>query len=219
MRLGLLTTQYKLSFQRMDRLSQIAQKYITDKGIGGHNYTPIYDKYFNEFVHKGITFLEVGIGGYIYPDKGGGSLNMWAEYFGNAKIIGVDLYDKSKIQLDKRVEIHKFGQDDGAAFANLFKSNLPDIVIDDASHINDLTIQTFKIIFPYLKEGSIYVIEDTHTSYWKENYRGSNDLTSKTTAIGYFQHLSHSLQLESDLKNEFNIKSIHFYRQQIFIFK
>jgi cephalosporin hydroxylase len=96
---------------------------------------------------------------------------------------------------------------------------VPDIVIDDASHINDLTIQTFKIVFPYLKEGAIYVVEDTHTSYWEENFRGTTDLESKETAIGYFRHQLHSLQIESGVENYFGIKSIHFYPKQIFIFK
>ena len=203
----------------MDKLSLIAQKYDTDKGLQHHGYTPIYDKYFSQFVGKGITFLEIGIGGYEYNDRGGGSLNMWAEYFQNAKVIGVDLYDKSQIKKDKRVEVHKFSQIDGMAFYNLFQHGVPDIVIDDASHINDLTIQTFKIVFPYLKEGAIYVIEDTHTSYWQENFRGTTDLNSKDTAIGYMTSLVHQLHIESREQNYFGIKSIHFYKQQIFIFK
>jgi len=203
----------------MDLLSQIATKYDTDKGLQHHGYTEIYDKYFHDFIGKGITMLEIGVGGYHFNNRGGGSLNMWAEYFDNARIIGVDLYDKSAIKKDHRVELHKFSQDDGMAFYNLFQQVIPDIVIDDASHINDLTIQTFKIVFPYLKEGAIYVVEDTHTSYWKENFRGTTDLESKETAIGYFRHQLHSLQIESGVENYFGIKSIHFYPKQIFIFK
>lgn len=203
----------------MDKLSQIAQRHGTDKGLQHHGYTPFYDKYFNQFIGKGITFLEIGIGGYEYKNRGGGSLNMWAEYFENAKIIGVDLYDKSEIKKDARVEIHKFSQDDGMAFFNLFQQGIPNVVVDDASHINELTIQSFKVIFPYLKDGAIYVIEDAHTSYWNENFRGTDDLESKETAIGFFRHQLHSLQVESGLPNIYGIKSIHFYPKQIFIFK
>lgn len=203
----------------MDRLSQIAQKHDTDKGLNYHGYTPVYDKYFSQYVGKGITFLEIGIGGYEFNDRGGGSLNMWAEYFENAKIIGVDLFDKSQIKKDSRVEIHKFSQDNGMAFFNLFQQGIPDIVIDDASHRNDLTIQTFKIVFPYLKEGGIYVVEDTHTSYWKEHFNGTNNLESQETIIGFFRNQLHSLQIESGVENYFGIKSIHFYNKQIFIFK
>ena len=203
----------------MDKLSKIAQKHDTDKGLNHHGYTPIYDKYFNQYVGKSITFLEIGIGGYEFNNRGGGSLNMWAEYFENAKIIGVDLYDKSQIKKDSRVEIHKFSQDHGMAFFNLFQQGIPDIVIDDASHRNDLTIQTFKIVFPYLKEGAIYVVEDTHTSYWKEHFNGTNDLESQETIIGFFRNQLHSLQIESGVENYYGIKSIHFYNKQIFIFK
>ena len=203
----------------MDKLSKIAQKHDTDKGLNHHGYTPVYDKYFNQYVGKGITFLEIGIGGYEFNDRGGGSLNMWAEYFENAEIIGVDLYDKSQIKKDSRVQIHKFSQDNGMAFFNLFQQGIPEIVIDDASHRNDLTIQTFKIVFPYLKEGAIYVVEDTHTSYWKEHFNGTNDLESQQTIIGFFRNQLHSLQIESGVENYFGIKSIHFYNKQIFIFK
>jgi hypothetical protein len=203
----------------MDKLSQIAQRHDTDKGLQHHCYTPVYDKYFNQFIGKGITFLEIGVGGYEYKNRGGGSLNMWAEYFENAKIIGVDLYDKSEIKKDSRVEIHKFSQDDGMAFFNLFQQGIPNVVVDDASHINELTIQSFKVIFPYLKDGAIYVIEDAHTSYWNENFRGTDDLESKETVIGFFRHQLHSLQVESGLPNIYGIKSIHFYPKQIFIFK
>jgi hypothetical protein len=203
----------------MDKLSQIAQGHDTDKGLQHHCYTPVYDKYFNQFIGKGITFLEIGIGGYEYKNRGGGSLNMWAEYFENAKIIGVDLYDKSEIKKDSRVEIHKFRQDDGMAFFNLFQQGIPDVVVDDASHRNDLTIQTFKVVFPYLKEGAIYVIEDTHTSYWSEHYNGSSDLKSDNTTVGFFRNLLHTLYIESNQENIYNIKSIHFYNKQIFVFK
>jgi hypothetical protein len=38
-------------------------------------------------------------------------------------------------------------------------------VIDDGSHVNELTIKTFEYVFPKLQAGSIYVIEDTHSCY------------------------------------------------------
>jgi cephalosporin hydroxylase len=204
----------------MDALSNIAKHHITDKGLDGHKYTPVYNKYFEHLRNKEITLIEVGIGGYDFIDRGGGSLNMWAEYFTKGKVIGIDLYDKTKIKKFEGVKIYKCDQVDGHGLNDIINiEGNPDIIIDDASHINDLTIQTFKILFPYLKTGGVYVIEDCHTSYWKENYRGTKDLKSKETAIGFSASLIHSLHIESGLNNDLGITSIHFYKQQIFIFK
>lgn len=44
-----------------------------------------------------------------------------------------------------------------------------DLVIDDASHLADLSRRTFNCVFPYLRTGGTYVIEDwswTHTATW-----------------------------------------------------
>ena len=33
----------------MDELSKLAQIYKTDKGIGRHGYTPVYNEYFTKY--------------------------------------------------------------------------------------------------------------------------------------------------------------------------
>ena len=49
------------------------------------NYFEIYDKIFNKYQDKKITFVEIGVGD-------GGSLFMWRSYFENKiRIIGIDL--------------------------------------------------------------------------------------------------------------------------------
>ena len=61
-----------------------------------------------------------------------------------------------------------------------------DIIIDDASHINEHQIITFKHLFPKLNPGGIYIVEDTHTSYW-ERYGGGYDSNS---FVNYSKQLS-----------------------------
>ena len=41
----------------------------------------------------------------------------------------------------------------------------PNIIIDDGSHINRLSIATFEYLWPHLADGGIYVIEDTQCTY------------------------------------------------------
>ncbi|MGC3976971.1 MAG: hypothetical protein QM751_01255 [Paludibacteraceae bacterium] len=102
---------------------------------------------------------------------------------------------------------------------------VPDIIIDDGSHYCEHIIKTFNVLFPYLKNGGIYVIEDTQTSY-RENSGGSSDLKADFTSINYFKKLIDGINyMEYTDENyiptyfDLNITSIHFYHNLIFIFK
>ena len=71
-----------------------------------------------------------------------------------------------------------------------------DIIIDDGSHIVAHQIISFKTLFPYLKSGGIYVIEDLFSSYWTE-YGGAgsrqNPVASSGSTIVFLQALLHDL--------------------------
>jgi len=54
----------------------------------------------------------------------------------------------------------------------------PHIIIDDGSHHVDHVESTLRILWPYLQDGGMYIIEDTHTSYWKNH--GGGYLKRKT---------------------------------------
>ncbi len=72
------------------------------------------------------------------------------------------------------------GSHDNPAFLMQIISELgnPHIVIDDGSHHVDHVESTLRILWPYIQDGGIYIIEDTHTSYWK--YHGGGYLKRKT---------------------------------------
>jgi len=55
----------------MHRLTELANKYETDKGSLNHNYTEVYPKYLPENPKK---MMEIGI-------WKGSSLRMWNEYY------------------------------------------------------------------------------------------------------------------------------------------
>ena len=199
----------------MDALSSLAQKHRTDKGLHHHGYTPIYDSYFQSLKDKDIRLLEIGVGGYQYPDKGGESLRMWAEYFPAATIVAIDIYPKTLLLPPNTTVLC------GSQVDSMFLDGLPhpfDIIIDDGSHVCEHIISTFKSLFPKLNSGGIYVVEDTETSYWDEEYGGSTSPFSPTT-MNYFKFLCDTLNPEFGVPDTFNIKSIHFYKGLIFIFK
>jgi hypothetical protein len=208
----------------MDILSELAEKYKTDKGLWHHGYTPIYHRYFEALRHKQLNFLEIGIGGYQYPEKGGESLRMWREYFTNAHITGVDINPKT-------FTINHVNIFCGSQMDALFLAGLPhpfDIIIDDGSHVNSHVIYTFNELFPRLNSGGIYVVEDTETSYWEEEYGGCKYIYQHlgATTLGYFKMLADGLNYQAigdaflPIKDfHLTIESIHFYKGLIFIFK
>jgi len=40
-----------------------------------------------------------------------------------------------------------------------------DIIIDDGSHISEHQMLTLKVLWPLLRSGGLYIVEDLHTSY------------------------------------------------------
>ncbi|MEE9406676.1 MAG: class I SAM-dependent methyltransferase [Polaribacter sp.] len=206
-------------------LSKLAVIYNTDK-YGTHYYTPNYQKYFKQFKYKKIKLLEIGVGGYNSPYKGGSSLRMWKRYFPFGRIFSLDIYDKSP-QEEYRIKIYKGSQID---FSFLEKTVADigeiDLIIDDGSHINNHVITSFEYLFPKLKNGGIYVVEDTQTSYWKDFGGDSEDLKNADTLMNFFKKITDSLNHKEYHKKEYtpnyydeNVSSIHFYHNMVFIFK
>jgi Methyltransferase domain len=112
----------------------------------------------------------------------GGSIAFWFEYFSPDKHVGVDLQQREDSQyfkqyktsrdLDQRIATYwGVDQGDSARLREIvqaeFKGPL-DLVIDDASHMYDLTKKSFETLFPLLRPGGLYVVEDWAWSHWPE---------------------------------------------------
>jgi demethylmacrocin O-methyltransferase len=166
------------------------------------------------------------VGGLSNTKAGGKSLRMWKEYFPFGKIFWIDIYDKSALE-EERISIFQWSQDDESFLKTVIKkTGSLDIIIDDGSHQNDHVIKTFEILFPVLKDGGVYVIEDTQTSYWKKYGGDSDNLENPKTMMNFFKKLTDSLNNEEFIrpwykKNYYDKKiiSMHFYHNLIFICK
>lgn len=206
-------------------LDQIALEAKTDKASTGHHYTHVYEKYLEPLRQEPLLIFEIGVGGYQYPDRGGQSLRMWERYFPNATIVGVDVYPKVGMATD-RIHIEHGSQDNPDFLASLIsKYGAPDLIVDDASHVNRLTIRTFEILFPMLKTGGLYFCEDVHTSFWMQDYGGDPDPATRSTTLAYFQLLTAQLSQDT-LLQEYRrdnlagyLEFIHFYRNLVILKK
>jgi len=206
-------------------LNLIGKYYGTDK-VTVHNYTPIYMTHFRKLRNRKVKLLEIGIGGYNNPTKGGRSLKMWKSYFRKGMIYGIDIFDKSQIQ-ENRIIVFKGDQTDIDLLNRItIETGKLDIIIDDGSHINNHVIKTFTILFQKLKKGGIYVIEDTQTSYMEDFGGDATTLSNPKTTMNFFKQLT-DLVNRKEFSNfgkfdeylDFHINSIHFYPNIIFIHK
>jgi demethylmacrocin O-methyltransferase len=206
-------------------LNQLARIYKTDKW-GEHRYTPHYKTHLKKYRFKKINLLEIGVGGYEEPLAGGFSLRMWKKYFPFGKIYSVDIHDKSPLQ-EKRIKIYQGSQVDLNLLDQIVHEiGTIDVIIDDGSHINEHVITTFKHLFPKLKDGGVYVIEDTQTSYWEDFGGSSENLNDPKTMMNFFKNLTDSVNFMEFTKANYeptyydlHITSIHFYHNLIFIHK
>jgi hypothetical protein len=206
-------------------LEKLGKVYKTDK-VGNHSYAPHYMLHLQKFKFKKTNLLEIGVGGYDDPKLGANSLRMWKKYFPFGKIYSVDICEKSFLQ-ESRIKIFQGSQVD-KNFMKKVTGEIGDldIIIDDGSHINEHVIETFEFLFPKLKDGGIYVVEDTQTSYWKDYGGDSNDLNKPGTMMNYFKSLTDSLNNKEFIKPEYKqsyfdekVISMHFYHNLIFIYK
>ncbi len=127
------------------------------------HYFDIYDRHFARFRGREIVMVEIG----IYH---GGSLGMWKSYFGpQARLVGVDINPRALKFADEQVTV-VIGDQSDRTFLRDLRAHYPriDILLDDGGHSMQQQIVTFEELFDAVAEDGVYMVEDTHTSYWPE---------------------------------------------------
>jgi hypothetical protein len=207
-------------------LEELARRYGTDK-ITGHDYIRHYVRHFEEIRCERLHVLEIGIGGYEGAETGGAGLRMWRDYFDKSIVYGLD--NEKKLIDEPRIKVFQGNQADPVAIANLLNSvdgRQLDIVIDDGSHRSEHVITTFMMLFPYVRDGGWYVVEDTQTSYWHDFGGNSYDLDDMRTTMTFLkaridgmnwmeQHRPGLIPDYADL----HIEEMHFYHNLVFVRK
>lgn len=163
-------------------LQEIGLKHKTDKAIT-HLYCGNYQKYFASWKYKEFTLLEIGV-------AGGASIKMWREYFPKAKIYGIDNNP------DCAGEGVFIGNATDEAFLNTVLESIgqPDVIIDDGGHVGHETIKSFQLLFPKVKSGGYYIIEDT--SVWFNNhYSGEFQSNGRTEVYNFFADLAYHVEV------------------------
>ncbi len=146
--------------------------YPTDKFESGLNYE--YLNILQGLKFQPITFLEIGV-------AEGGSLNFFADYFEHpdTKIVGIDRYapQVANPNFRKNCDFHICDQNDSVKLKEIADQyGVFDVILDDGAHFKKETENCFEILFPYLKPGGYYLIEDWTAELIGKEYAGMIDL-------------------------------------------
>ena len=140
--------------------------FLTNDDLMMHKWThyfPIYERHFSRFRNLDVTILEIGV-------CHGGSFKMWKRFFGPfAKLVGIDINPFCIHAADEQCNVRIGSQTDPVFLDKIIEEfGIPDIVIDDGSHVMDHVNFTFDHLYPKLLKNSVYLVEDMHTAYWSE---------------------------------------------------
>src|SRR5262245_35285746 len=124
--------------------------------------------------HHGDTIVELGI-------AAGGSTAFIALMTQPRKLVACELAPTPVAALAELIQRRNLGdvvrphygidQADKDALAKVLDDELGDesigLVIDDASHVYEATLASFEVIFPRLREGGLFIIEDWAADHWR----------------------------------------------------
>ena len=145
-------------------LERLAYHYGTDKSRDDHKYVDQYAMLFDERRMRVHNVTEVGV-------SGGQSLQVWAEYFPNAKLWGVDpapLPSAVEIAEDWKPRI-TLGIADSMNVTAVelalpgMAEDSQDLVIDDGVHSPEANQATLAVFWRFVRPGGYYIIEDMPT--------------------------------------------------------
>lgn len=158
--------QYSRDAQAVEYMDELAIRFdpgnTSGKSSKVHNYVEAYANYFHHRRNEPIKLLEIGI-------HKGHSVQLWENYFPQGDLHFMDIRFDDIEYHSKRSHYYLADQ------ANVDDLNRVihetggcfDVIIDDGGHWMNQQITSFIHLFPHVKSGGLYIIEDLHTSYWQ----------------------------------------------------
>lgn len=163
------------------------------KSIKYSHYLQLYDEVFKRIEKRPITIVEVGI-------LNGGSLEMWARYFGkHSHVIGIDSrLPEAAIEFFKekensadwaRVTMVEGDAGDESFWREFYLNNpVVDVLIDDGGHSNKQQIVTLRAAIENLAPIGQYICEDVASSFMSDFGN-----PSKWSYLNYVHRLSEQI--------------------------
>jgi len=142
-----------------NEMCEIAKGTKTDKVT--HGYTRVYHEIMKKDRDKEIDFFELGI--FL-----GNSLKLWYNYFKKGNIYAIDNGRISKVNSfswidNDRITCSKADQREISDLKKAFEHfgcDKFDYILDDAHHFQEHQQKSIALLFPTVKPGGYYIIED-----------------------------------------------------------
>lgn len=126
-----------------------------------HSYFVEYEKCFDSFTNN-IDLLEIGI-------FKGASSRAFINCYGNLNYYGIDIFERENLNVVSDILNHErfkclVADSTRNTIVDTINREWPDVsfdvIIDDGSHLHRDMMNTFKYLYPFLREGGTYYIED-----------------------------------------------------------
>lgn len=135
--------------------------HTTDKFKTKHAH--YYAEAFSYLKNDVASLLEIGI-------NRGGSIRAWRDFFVNATVYGIDIRSSCIRRCQgERISTHTIDVGQRDVLFSWAEGKEFDIVIDDGSHNNDHQIIAFEVLWPKVKPGGYYAIEDIAVA-WNDKH-------------------------------------------------
>ena len=147
-------------------MEELAYLYETDKSHDDHKYVDVYASLFDSIRDRVSNFTEIGV-------ATGQSMQMWNDYFHNAKIYGLDKqvgkFVRAHFVTQPRVKLKQCdaysrsttGLEAAKAPCGLaWSEGSMDIIIDDAQHVQHSMEKLLVHFWRFVRPGGYYIIED-----------------------------------------------------------
>ena len=143
--------------ERREQIKEVGIQNNTDK-VTHHHYERFYARALS-FTPATPNILEIGYGN-------GESIGLWKNLYPQSQLTVLDKDHEEKNPTYTCIKCDQSRHTELARAINSLDDKEFDLIIDDGSHFPAHQIKTFEFLFPFLKEGGTYIIEDIETSYW-----------------------------------------------------
>jgi hypothetical protein len=162
---------------------QISDRHRDDKSFK-HQYDVPYSLYLEPLraLSRSLSMFEIGLG--CDQERIGASVMMWGEYLPDARLTLFEFdepcgrkWHKENAQLAPKGGFNLYFGDQANA-EHLEKAirddgdRQYDVIIDDGGHTMQQQLTSFRVLWPRVKRGGVYVVEDLNTSF-KSRYGGT----------------------------------------------
>jgi hypothetical protein len=171
-------------YQYIDEFADKIAKAFTAAGSDKSTYHAYHEPYAHILEGLNVSsFLEIGLFLWDTPTT---DLYAWEQIFPNADIWGADI--KQHLLFNEgRIRCLYIDQADSETFppVRYLVGDKVDVILDDASHVYSLTINTFENMFDLVAPGGVYMIEDILLNGkpgvdWEQNVKELDNYFKKT---------------------------------------